>query len=464
MSFEILALDALINLDAYSKRVAVHLKEDYFEDNSAREVFKLIKSFIGKYSKLPTKESLLIMLSEAKMPEQMYAEASNIVMEFGQTEKPLDPDFMFDETEKWAKERALFNAINASIGIMNGDNKTLDKHSIPELVTNALAVSFDTSIGHDYFADVELQWEYYSDPGERFPFDSDMMNRLTKGGVKKKTLNIVQMGINVGKTTWLIQQSGEWLNRGKNVVYFTMEVAEEVIRERTDVNLMEIDFDKLHALEKQQYLNRVQKLREMTQGTLIIKEFAANTAHVGHFRHVLKELILKKGVKVDMIVVDHLTLVASSRLPSSAANNSNQYYTAVAEELRGLAVEFGVPLWTASQFTRTGQNGNKEIGIDDTGLAIGIPATADFMIAFMQPEEMAPQNKIIGKVLKNRYAGKHKIGKFVMGSDPDLQCFFDVNLNEQKTVMSEEEVVILNAYSQPSQTAHSMQTFDFSTK
>lgn len=461
MSFELLVLDGLINNEPYSRKVAVYLQDEYFESQSAKEVFKLIKSFISKYNNLPTKEAVLVMLSESKMPEQMYAEASNIIQEFGKTEKPLDAGFMYDETEKWAKERSLYMAIMTSIGIMNGEDDKLDKHAIPELMSNALSVSFDSSIGHDYFEDAELQWEYYTDPGERFPFESELMNRITKGGVKKKTLNVVQMGINVGKTTWLIQQAAEWLNKGKNVVYFTMEVAEEVIRERTDVNLMKINFDQLHVLEKQQYFNRVEKLHALTKGKLIIKEFAANTAHAGHFRHVIKEIMLKKGVAIDMICVDHLTLTASARLPAAAASNSNLYYTSVSEELRALAKEFNVPVWTASQFTRGGQSGSKEIGIDDTGLAIGIPATADFMIAFMQPEELAPQNKIVGKVLKNRYAGKHKIGKFIMGSDPDLQTFYDVNINDQRTVMSEEELVTLNSSTQPTTTGQSVAQWKF---
>lgn len=461
MSFEILALDALVNCDSYSRKVSAYLKEEYFEDPSAKEVFKLIRTYITKYNNLPTKEALAIMLSEQKMPEQMYAEASNIICEMGGAEKPIDPDFMFDETEKWAKERSMYMAVMTAISIINGNNKDLDKHAIPELMSNALAVTFDSTIGHDYFMDAELQWEYYTDPGERFKFSSDLMNRITKGGVKKKTLNIVQMGINVGKTTWLIQEACNWLTQGKNVLYLTMEVAEEVIRERTDVHMMKMDFDKLHALEKAQYFNRIEKMRELTQGSLIIKEFAANTAHIGHFRHVIKEIMLKKGIKIDMICVDHMTLVASSRLPSSAASNSNLYYTSVAEELRSLAKEFEVPLWSASQFTRTGQNGDKNISVEDTGLAIGIPATADFMIAFMQPEELAPQNKIVGKVLKNRYAGKHKIGKFIMGSDPDLQIFYDVSINDQKAVMSDAELVTLETNAQPSLSTASVSEWKF---
>jgi len=444
VSFEKIALDALINVDSYSRKVAVYLKDEYFEDQSAREVFKLIRKYVGKYQNLPTKEALAVMLSEEKMPEQMYIEAATIINDFGTSDTKQDPQFLYDQTEKWAKDRELFLAIMKSIGILNGEDKSLDKNAIPELMTNALSVSFDSRIGHDYFDNTEDQWEYYADPGERIKFDIDILNRVTKGGFKKKTLNVVQMGINVGKTTFLIQLARMMLMQGKNVVYFTMEVAEEVIRERTDVGLMGITFDQLHALEKQQYFNRVDKLREKTQGTLIIKEFAANTAHAGHFRHVLNEIKLKKGIKIDMVCVDHLTLVASSRLPSSAASNSNLYYTSVAEELRALGKEFDLPVWSASQFTRAGQR-SENIGIDDTGLAIGIPATADFMMACMQPEEMAPQNKIICKILKNRYAGKHKIGKFIMGSDPDLQIFYDVDLKEQQTVMSEDEVSTLHS-------------------
>lgn len=439
MSFENIALSSLINNEPYSKRVAVHLKEEYFEDPANREVFKLFKRFVGKYNTIPNKTALAVMLSEEKMPESMYAQASIALGNVAEMESNSNIDFLYDETEKWAKDRVMYLAVMQAIGIIQGEDKALDREAIPEIMTNALALSFDTSIGHDYFANAEEQWEYYSDPGERFKFDIETMNRITKGGVKKKTLNIVQMGINIGKTTWMIQQAAHWLNMGKNVVYFTMEVAEEVIRERADVRLMDTNFDALHVLEKEQYFNRINKLRLKTQGEFIIKEFAANTAHVGHFRHVLRELILKRGVKVDMICVDHLTLVASSRLPAAAASNSNLYYTSVAEELRGLGKEFDLPVWTASQFTRSGQDGDKNIGVGDTGLAIGIPATADFMVAFMQPDELAPQNKIIGKVIKNRYAGKHKIGKFIMGSDPDRQCFYDLDEREQAAVMTADE-------------------------
>lgn len=453
MSFELLLIDSLVTNEAFSKKVSAYVSEEYFESPDSKEVFLIIKEFIGKYKNLPTKEALGVILADKKMPEPLFIACSQIISEIG-SNPPVDPQFMFDETEEWARERSLYNAIMKSISIIDGSDKTRDKHAIPELMSNALGVNFDSYIGHDYFANAEEQWDYYSDPGERLKFHLDIMNRVTKGGIKKKTLNIVQMGINVGKTTWLIDQAAHFLDMGLNVVYFTLEVDENTIRERSDVNMFEMDFDRLHSLEKTQYLSRVQQLRDKTKGEFIIKEFAAGTAHAGHFRHILNELVLKKGIKPDMICVDYLTLCASSTLPAAAASNSNLYYTKVAEELRGLAKEFKVPLWTATQLNRSGQD-TENAKLSDSALSIGIANTADFMVVFMQPEELAPQNKIIGKVLKNRYAGKHKIGKFMLGSDPDLQKFFEVDINEMRGHVDDESFALMNSSSTGSESVKS---------
>lgn len=458
--FERICLQSLVNIFPYTKKVLPHIQPDYFGDDAERHVFEMIKEYVGKYNVAPTKEALAIVLSDTQMNEMLFERVKEVVQDL---DMPMTQDvkFLVDKTESWAQERALYNAVTKSITIIEGGDKKFDKNAIPSILQQALAVAFDSNIGHDYFADAEKQWDYINSDDTRFPFSMDTMNRVTKGGVGKKTLNIVGMGINVGKTTWLIDQAAHWLEQGKNVLYFTLEVAENVIRLRSDVRLMGVDFDKLTAFEKLNYMNRIGTLRGKTQGDFIIKEFPSGTAHVGHMRHVIEELALKKGFRPDVICVDYLTIMASAKLPGAAKSNSNTYFTSVAEELRGLAVECDVPIWTAMQFGRAGQT-SEDVDMTDVALAIGIAATADFMIAFMQPEEMAEQNKVIGKILKNRYANKSKIGKFLLGLDNDLQKFYDLALDQQKTVMTEDEAKAFNNVSTPKPNeASNMSTWTF---
>ena len=439
MSFESLCLNNLINNPVYSKRVLPYIKEEYFEQPSTKKVFGLIRDFVSQYNALPTIDAVVVMLSELKMAENLFDECIEVASTFDGVK--TDVEFMFEKTESWARDRALFDVIQKSIGIYDGTDKKNARHTIPELVTQALSINFDTYLGHDYFDRAEDQFEYYHNHITKMPFGIDIMNRVTRGGVPKKTLNIVQAGINTGKTTWLLDQAVHWLTQGKNVIYFTLEIAEEVVRERMDVAVMGINFDQLHSLEKTQYLNRVSKLRSKTIGNLKIKEFPNGTTHVGHLRHVLNEFKMKQNFVPDVIFVDYMTIMASSRIP--AGSNTNTYYKSVAEELRALAQEFDLPLWTAAQFNRAGQT-SSNVDISDTGESIGIAATADFMIAFMQPEELAPLNQCIGKVLKNRYANKSKIGKFLIGLDNDLQKYYDIDPGEQTKVMSAEELNLFN--------------------
>lgn len=437
MSFEALALNGLINNPVYSKKVLPYIREEYFESKGAANVFSLIRDFTAKYNSQPTRDAIVVLLSESKMAEGLYEECVEIVSTFDDVK--TDAEFLFEKTESWARDRSLFEAIQGAIAIYDGKDNNSARHTIPELLTKALAVNFDTYLGHDYFTSAEDQYDYYHNSTSKMPFGIDILNKVTRGGVPKKTLNVVQAGINVGKTTFLLDQAGHWLIEGKNVVYFTMEIAEEVLRERMDVSIMQMTFDQLHALEKTQYLGRVSKLRKATMGELKIKEFPSGTTHVGHLRHVLNEFKMKQGFVPDAIFVDYLTIMASNRI--TANTNSNTYYRSVAEELRNLAKEFDVPVWTAAQFNRGGQT-STNVDLTDVGESIGIAATADFMIAFMQPEELAPMNQVIGKVLKNRYTNKSKIGKFIMGADNDLQKFYDVDPNAQKAIMDEAEMAV----------------------
>lgn len=435
--FERICLQSLVNIFPYTKKVLPHINPEYFGDEAERVVFNMIKGYVGKYNVPPTKEALAIILSDTPMNEMLFERTKEVIQDL---DAPMTQDikFLTDKTEQWAQERALINAVTRSISIIDGTDKKLDKNAIPGILTEALGVSFDSSIGHDYFADAEKQWEYINADDTRFAFAQDTLNRVTKGGVGKKTLNIVQAGINVGKTTFLIDQAAHWLEQGKNVVYFTLEVAENVIRLRSDVRLMGLEFDGISSLGKTDFTGRVNNLRNKTKGEFIIKEFPTGTAHVGHFRHVLDELKMKKGFSPDVIIVDYLTIMASSKLPASAKSNSNTYFTSVAEELRGLGVEYDVPIWTATQFGRSGQTAD-DVDMTDLALAIGIANTADFMVAFMQPEQMAKDDRVIGKVLKNRYANKSKIGKFIMGLNNDLQKLYDVSMAVQAELMDEDE-------------------------
>lgn len=429
-------LNALLHNDRYCRKVLPYIKPEYFSDGGYQEVFNLINSFVGKYNCLPTKEALLVELGNKNLGEGLYESATQIV-QFAQDESN-DLDWLLDSTEKWAQERAVYNGIMRSISILEGKEKKLDKHAIPTILSEALGVCFDSRIGHDYFDQAEEQWDYYHNVENKVPYNIEIMNKITKGGNTRKTLSVVMAGINVGKTTWLINMAQNYLDQGLNVIYFTLEVAEEVIRERSDVCFFGTTFDELRALDKIPYMNRVKSIRDKTRGQFIIREFPGSTVHVGHFRHVLNELKLKKGFKPDVIIVDYLSLMLSSIMPPSAKADSNTYFTSVTEELRALMKEYEAIGWTAAQFNRGGQDAD-DVTMSDTGLAIGIQATADFTVAFMAPEEIAKMGKALGKVLKNRFANKQTIGRFMIGLDNDRQKYMDVDASEQRAVMEDGE-------------------------
>lgn len=446
MNFELLLLSNLLFNEVFLKKVLPHIKPEYFLDSCEREVFKLIHDFTYKYKNAPTKEALAVTVADNVASEGMFNGVVSVM-------EKLQPDvsnieWLLDKTEGWAQEKAVYNAIMKSIAITDGTDKTLDKNAIPSLLTQALAVSFKSYVGHSYFDQAEEQYDYYHSDLTKFAFDIDILNKVTKGGVPNKTLNIVQAGINVGKTTFLIHQACHWLLKGKNVAVFTMEVAENVYRERIDCCIMDLTFDQVHALEKTQYLGRVNKVRQKTMGELYIKEFPAGGAHVGHFRHALEEMRIKKGFVPDVIIIDYLTICASSTLPASAKGNTNTYFTAVAEEMRGFAKENDCPVWTAAQFDRGGQT-STDVTMGNVGLALGIAATADFMVVFMQPDELASQNQAIGKILKNRYANKSMFKNFIIGIDNDKQKFYDVDSRIQSNVMTKEEQTVYESITKP---------------
>lgn len=436
MSVEDTVIGNLITNEKYARKVLPFLKNEYFADGPHQEVLKLVKDFVSKYHNLPSREALLVNLSEKKMGEALYKDTHQLIQFL--TPEPADDNWLSDITEKMCQEKALYNGIMKSIAILEGDDKKHDKHAIPKILQDALGVCFESRLGHDYFKDAEAQWEYYHNPVNKVPFNIDILNKLTKGGVTRKTLSVVQAGINVGKTTTLINLVEGYLNQGLNVVYYTLEVAEEVIRERSDVCFNNINFDDLRKLTKGNYLDKINAIKAKTKGRLMIKGFAPSSAHVGHFRHHLNELKVKENFIPDVIVVDYITLMLSSLLPPSSKSNTNTFFTSVAEELRGLMFEFNCIGWTAAQFTREGQD-KDNVKMSDIAGAIGIAAVVDFMMAIMMPEELIPLGKALGKVLKNRFANKNTIANFMIGLDNDKQKVFDVGDDAQKDVMSPEE-------------------------
>jgi len=408
----------------YSRKVLPYLKDEYFSDESNRVLFGHIRSFNARYNCAPTKEALVLLLEDSTLNEKLYEGCIETVAEVEASATPTE--FMVDSTEKWVKDRAVFLALTECVQIAEGMSKGMTKECIPDILQQALAVHFDTYLGHDYFEHASQHYDAMHEDVIKFKFAQDILNKATRGGIPNKTLNIVQAGINVGKTTFMIDQAAHWVSQGKNVIYFSAEVAENVIRHRADVNFFDISFDELEKLDKQTYLNRVTSLKQKTSGKLIIKEYPSGSASAANFMHDIQEIKMKTGIEFDMVCVDYLGEIISSTLPMSAMSNTNTYYTQIARELRAMAFRLDLPVWTAAQFGRLGQ-ASKDVDMTDIADAIGIARVADFMIALLQPDELAELNQVIGKILKNRYANKAKLRRFLMGVDNDRQKFYDVD-------------------------------------
>ena len=434
--FERVILTNLVHNDAYCRAVLPHLQSDYFSSESEKFVFEQIKGFVSKYSCCPTKESLAIGVQNSNLHEGQFEEVLETIRGLDRDEEN-NLKWLIDETEAHCKKQALYNAMSLSLDIADGRVNDKDPNGIPAMIMEALSVSFNSSIGHDYWEDAEAHWQRLHSDEARHPFSLGILNKVTKGGIKDKTLNVVLAPINGGKSIHLIQQAADWLVRGKNVLYISMEMDESTCRERIDTTAMDLTFDQVFALEKQQYLNRVNELKRKTQGKLIVKEFPAGSAHTGHFRHLLQELWIKKRFKPDLICIDYLTICASSKLPASAKGNTNTYFTSVAEEIRAFAQETGIPVWTAVQLDRASQ-GASDAGLGNVGLAIGVAATADFMFAVLIPEELAAMGKVIGKIIKNRYSSYK--GKFLLGLNPEKQQYYEV---DQAAGLNEDELTQL---------------------
>jgi archaellum biogenesis ATPase FlaH len=412
------------------RKVLPFIKNDYFE-GVYRQLFKQVGLYVQKYNKLPTQESFKIELDDAdNFNDEQYRHAVEILPEIFRTEK-IDDEWLIDKTEKWCQDRALHNAVMESISIIDGKHQSLSKNALPEILSDALAVNFDANIGHDYIENFSERYEFYHKEEERIPFDLDYFNKITKGGLPNKTLNIALAGTGVGKSLFMCHVGAAALTEGKNVLYITMEMAEERIAERIDANLLNIPIDQLDKLSKDMFSQKVSQLAKQTNGRLIVKEYPTGSAHSGHFRALLNELKLKKKFEPDIIFIDYLNICASSRMKGmGGAINSYTYVKAIAEELRGLAVEFDVPVLSATQTTRSGYS-NSDVGLEDTSESFGLPATADLMFALVSTEELEQQGQIMVKQLKNRYNDPTYKKRFILGIDRSKMRLFDIDENSQ---------------------------------
>ena len=436
MNVEKKILKHLLNDDAYTRKILPFLSGDYFSDHSEKVIYEEIHKYITKYNNLPTVEALTIEIDgRSNLSGDQHKKVTGLLDELNVTEfDARDGVWLLDATEKFCQEKAIYNAIMESIQILDeSGNSKKEKGAIPNILSDALAISFDNHVGHDFIDDAETRYEFYHTVEKRIPFDLDYLNRITKGGLPEKTLNIILAGTGVGKSMFMCHCAAANLTIGKNVLYITLEMAEERIAERIDANLMNVDIDKLMALPKESYLKKIERLKEKTLGRLIIKEYPTASANVTHFKHLLNELKLKRQFVPDIIYIDYLNICASSRMRQGANVNSYSFIKAIAEELRGLAVEHKVPVISATQTTRGGYS-NSDVDITDTSESFGLPATADFMIALIATEELTDLNQMMVKQLKNRYNNPDTNKRFMIGVDKAKMKLYDVEQTAQNHI------------------------------
>jgi len=429
-------LKGLLFNEEYTRKVFPFLKREYFHERSEQVLFEHTEQHVTQFQALPTREVLVISLTEneTKLSQKEFDEAIEILEAIiaDKDEEP-DLDWLVDSTESFCKDKALYNGVMESIQIIDGKSKQ-SKNAIPEILSEALSVSFDQAIGHDYIEDTDERYAFYHRKEEKVPFDLDYFNQVTKGGVAKKTLNILLAGTNVGKSLCMCHFAASYLLRGLNVLYITCEMSEERIAERIDANLLDIPLDDLEEIPQQTFDSGINKLKAKLNGRLFIKEYPTGEANTEHFRHVMKELKLKKKFSPDVLFVDYINICSSSRLNQKAAINPYLYVKAIAEELRGLAVEFAIPVWSATQTNRQGF-ANSDIDLTDTAESFGLPATADFMAAIIETEDLEKLGQYLVKQLKNRYKDKAVNKKFCIGVDKPKMRLYDLSTTAQTNIV-----------------------------
>ena len=430
---ENLILRSLVHNEKYSRKVIPFIEPDYFHDSAERVLFEEIAQYMVKYNSRPSSEALGIEVeSRHDLSETDVQNLREMLLVF----EPVTgtDEWMLDSTEKWCKKQAIYNALMESVGIANGDSKQKTEDAIPSILSDALAVSFDSNVGHDYIENASERFDFYHQKEDKIPFDIELLNKITKGGLPNKTLNIALAGTGVGKSLFMCHVAASTLMQGKNVLYITCEMAEEKIAERIDANLLNVNIQNLTDLPKQMFETKISKLAKKTQGSLVIKEYPTAQAHSGHFKALLNELQLKKNFRPDIIFIDYLNICASSRIKAGSNANSYTLVKSIAEELRGLAVEFNVPIVSATQTTRSGY-GNSDVNITDTSESFGLPATADLMLALISTEELEELGQIMVKQLKNRYNDPTIHKRFVVGIDRAKMRLYDCEQSAQDDIM-----------------------------
>ena len=433
---ELLVLRSLLHNEDYARKVIPFVKGDYFEQLSQKIVFEEVSSFIEEYDQLPSKEALYIEVEKRNdVNEESYKNIKELIGVLD--DSPSDEEWLVNTSEKWCRDRAIYMALMESIKLADGQDDKRGRDAIPSILSDALAVSFDNNVGHDYFQDYEARYESYHKKEDKIPFDLEYFNKITKGGIPNKTLNIALAGTGVGKSLFMCHMAGSSLVNGHNVLYITLEMAEEKIAERIDANLLNINIQEITDLPKPMFESKVSALAKKTQGTLIVKEYPTASAHSGHFKSLLNELALKKSFRPDIIFIDYLNICASSRYRGNSNVNSYSYIKAIAEELRGLAVEANVPIVSATQTTRSGF-ASSDVDLTDTSESFGLPATADLMFALISTEELEGLGQILVKQLKNRYNDPTINKRFVIGIDRAKMKLYDCEESAQKDLLDSE--------------------------
>jgi len=425
MKIESLILKSLLVNENYCRAVLPYLKPEYFTDFTQKTIFKAINGFVNNYNEQPTIEALRVILSESSLKEEESDSALTSLDDYVDGEEN-NFNWLMDKTEEFCKEQAIHNAVLESIHIISDKKEKKDKGVIPELLKEALAISFDPTVGHDFMEDYEARYDFYHRKEERIPFDIEQLNQITKGGLPRKTLNIILAGTGSGKSLSMCHFATTNLTQGKNVLYITMEMAEQKIAERIDANMLDISLENLALISKEQYTKLITSAKKRTTGRLIVKEYPTSSANVNHFRHLLNELNLKKKFVPDIIYIDYLNICSSSRMKFSPNVNSYTMIKSIAEEIRGLAVEFDVPIISATQTNRTGFS-SSDVELTDTSESFGLPATADFMIALINTEELEKMSQLLVKQLKNRYNDVSSNKKFCVGIDRSKMRLYQVS-------------------------------------
>ena len=434
MRLEQQILANLIENEDYVRQSIAHLRASYFLDAEYREVFKVVRDYVTAYNSPPSVSAIKIALQDnRKITEDLYSKCEDLINSL-KSDNP-DEKWLIDQTEKFCKDKAVYNAIMQSIQIIDGQDKTHSVDALPSILSDALSVGFDNNIGHDYVADAEARFEFYHRHEEKLPFDLEYFNKITEGGLINKTLNIALAGTGVGKSLFMCHVGAGMISAGKNVLYITLEMAEERIAERIDANMMDVSMQDLRDLSKAMYTDRIQKIKNKVDGRLIVKEYPTATAHAGHFRALLEELKLKQNFYPDIIFIDYLNICVSQRLRNNSGANSYTIVKSIAEELRGLAVEYDLPIVSATQTTRGGFN-NSDVDLTDTSESFGLPATADLMFALISTEELEQQGHMMVKQLKNRYSDPTRNKRFMIGVDRAKMRLFDLDENAQNLVDS----------------------------